>query len=148
MLIEDAIESFLQDAAAVLSEEGISLDITDNSDFDTVVFPAQTGQDFETAFFNDREWRFVRVDKTEIPKIRYIALYLGAPESCIRWYSEVDSFHYEQSKGKYRIRLKGDPLKLPTPILLGNASPLSTRSPKYTTLQKLLTVNEFRELYT
>lgn len=131
-----------------MEEAGIPLEITDSKDFDTVVFPAQPGREFEEAFFDDREWRFVRVDKAKIPKIQYIALYCGAPESNVSWYSEVASFHYEADMGKYRIRLKGEPMKLPRPIPLGNTSPMATRSPKYTTLQKLLAANEFRDLYT
>lgn len=40
MLIEDAVESFIEDAVSILADEGIDLDVEDNSDFDTVVFPA------------------------------------------------------------------------------------------------------------
>ncbi len=150
MLIEDAIESFIEDAVALLTDEGIELDVTDNSDFDTVVFPARIEEGYEEAFFNEHQWYYVRVAESRIPKIRYIALYVGAPQSAITHYAKVapNGFQYDKNEKKYRIILDGDPIKLPNPIPLGNASPLAVRSPKYTTLQKLFTAAEFRELYT
>lgn len=150
MLIEDAIESFIEDAVALLTDEGIELDVTDNSDFDTVVFPARIEEGYEEAFFNEHQWYYVRVAESRIPKIRYIALYVGAPQSAITHYAKVapNGFQYDKNEKKYRIILDGDPIKLPKPIPLGNASPLAVRSPKYTTLQKLFTAAEFRELYT
>ncbi len=149
MLIEDAVECFIDEAIEVLAEEGVELDIDDDNDFDTAVFPAQMGEEYRQAFFDDREWRYVRVAKNKIPKIKYIALYVGAPQSAITHYAKVaqDGFVYEPREGKYKIRLEGDPIELPAPILLGAASSLSVRSPKYTTLQKLFTAREFRELY-
>lgn len=146
MLIEDAVESFIQDATVILNEEGIDLNIESDEDFDTVVFPAQMGEDYEQAFFNDREWRYVRIAKARIPKIKYIALYVGTPQSAICHYAVVDHFEYEESEKKYRIVFDGEPRELEHPVPLGSASPLAVRSPKYTTLQKLLAANEFREL--
>jgi hypothetical protein len=150
MLIEDAVESFIEEAVDILAEEGIELDIDDGNDFDTVIFPAQMGEDYQQAFFDDREWRYVRVAKSKISRIKYIALYVGAPQSAICHYARVASngFTYVESEGKYKIKLEGDPIALPNPIPLGSASPLAVRSPKYTTLQKLFTASEFRELYT
>ena len=150
MLIEDAVESFIDEAIVILNEEGIELDIEANDDFDTVVFPAQMGEEQKQAFFDDREWRYVRVSKNKIPKIKYVALYVGAPQSAIHHYAKVSSngFIYVESEDKYKICFDGDPIELPNPIPLGTTSPLAVRSPKYTTLQKLFTANEFRELYT
>lgn len=149
MLIEDAVESFIEDAVSILADEGIDLDVEDNSDFDTVVFPALMDEGYEDAFFNEHQWYYVRVAKFRIPKIRYIALYVGAPQSSIEHYAKVapNGFIYDEHEKKYRIILDGDPIRLPRPIPLGNAAPMATRSPKYTTLQKLFTATEFRELY-
>lgn len=150
MLIEDAIDSFIKETTIFLTEQGIELDIEDENDYDTVVFPAQMGDDYKEAFFDDHEWRYVRVAKKRIPKIKYIALYVGAPQSAICHYAVVapDGFIYDEDEKKYRIVLAGDPVELPHPIPLGSASAQAVRSPKYTTLQKLFTANEFRELYT
>ena len=149
MLIEDAVESYIEEAVTIFSEEGIPLDVDEEPAFDTVVFPAKMDEDYMEAFFNDLEWRYVRVDKNKIPRIKYIALYVGAPQSSITHYATVapGGFEYVPELGKYRIRLQGGPVELPRPVPLGSASPMSVRSPKYTTLQKLMSANEFRELY-
>lgn len=149
MLIEDAIDAFIKETTIVLTEQGIELDIEDDNEFDAVVFPAQMGDDYREAFFDEHEWRYVRVAKERIPKIKYIALYVGAPQSAISHYAVVaqDGFIYVESEKKYKIVLDGDPVELPHPIPLGSASAQAVRSPKYTTLQKLFTANEFRELY-
>ena len=150
MLIEDAIESYIQEAITIFSEEGIDLEIETIDDCDTAIFPAQMCEEYKQAFFNDREWRFVRISKRRIPKIKYIALYVGTPQSAISHYAKVapDGFIFDEEQKKYRIRLDGDPIMLPNPIPLGSTSPMAARSPKYTTIQKLYTASEYRELYT
>lgn len=149
MLIEDAVESFLEEATATLIDEGIDLDVVCGSTFDTLVLPAQMNRAYEEAWFNDREWRFVRVSKDKIPYIRYITLYVGAPQSAIKHYAEVapNGFVYDEEQKKYRIRLKGSPIELPHPIPLGSTASALTRSLKYTTLEKLLSANEYRDLF-
>lgn len=149
MLIEDAIEGFIEEAIIVFNEKGIELDIDDRNDYDTVVLPAQMIDEYMQAFFNDHEWRYARISKDRIPKIKYIALYVGAPQSAVCHYAKVapNGFIYVESEGKYKILLEGDPVELPNPIPLGTTSPMAVRSPKYTTLQKLFTASEFRELY-
>lgn len=147
MLIEDAVESFIDEAIAVFAEEGIDLDIEDNDCFDTIVCPAQMGDEYRQAFFNEREWRFVRVAQQKLDKIKYVALYVSAPQSTISHYAKVAEFVYDEARKKYRIKLDGDPIQLPNPVPLGSTSPLAVRSPKYTTLQKLFTASEFKDLY-
>ncbi len=149
MLIEDAVDSFIKETTLFLEEQGIELDIEDDNDFDTVIFPAQMNDDYKQAFFDEHEWRYVRIAKQRIPKIKYIALYVGAPQSAICHYATIapNGFVYDNSEKKYKIILAGDPVELPHPIPLGSASAQAVRSPKYTTLSKLFTANEFRELY-
>lgn len=104
MLIEDAIDAFIKETTIVLTEQGIELDIEDDNEFDTVVFPAQMGDDYKEAFFDEHEWRYVRVAKEKIPKIKYIALYVGTPQSAISHYAVVASegFVYVESEKKYK----------------------------------------------
>ena len=159
MLIEDAVDSLLEEAAPILESKGIEFTASQADspvsagrladDFDTIVFPAQPGEQYRRAFFTDHEWRFVRVDKRKIPHIRYIALYIGAPQSSIRHYAEVapDGFHFDPETKKYRIKLNGPPKELPHPIPRGTASPQAVRSAKYTTLERLLSAQDFRSLY-
>lgn len=150
MLIEDAVESFIEEALTVFSEKDIDLTLNEADDFDTVIFPAQDTEAYRKTFFEDRQWKYVRIDRRKIPKIQYIALYVGAPQSAICHYAKVaqDGFLLDEHLKKYTILLDGDPIALSAPIPLGSATPLATRSAKYTTLQKLLASREYRDLYT
>jgi len=53
---------------------------------------------------------------------------------------------YNETEGKYEILLKGEPIELADPIPLGSMSAVATRSPRYTTLEKLLSVREYKDL--
>ncbi|MBR4038818.1 MAG: hypothetical protein IKJ11_01820 [Clostridia bacterium] len=118
MLIEDAIESYIEEAMAVLEEERIELEADDEDGFDTIVCPAKLEDKYQQAFFNEHEWRFVRVAESKIEKIKYIALYVGAPQSAISHYANVakNGFEYDSTEKKYKIKLDGDPIQLTKPF--------------------------------
>lgn len=147
MLIEEAIDSYIEEAIEELKQEGIELNVDEDDSFDTIVCPAKAGDEYRQAFFDELEWRFVRVAESKKNRIKYIAIYVSAPQSSISHYAKVDKLVYDGERKKYRIKLDGDPIPLPNPIPLGSSSPLATRSPKYTTLQKLFTASEFKDLY-
>ncbi len=149
MLIEDAIEAFIDEAILTLTENGIELDVAADDDFDTVIFPAQDCDEYRNAFFNECKWYYIRIDKRKIQKIKYIAIYVGAPTSAITHYAKVapNGFEFIESEQKYCIHLDGAPIQLPAQIPLGSASPLTARSQKYTTIQTLFTAAEYKELY-
>lgn len=49
-------------------------------------------------------------------------------------------------KEKQNIHFEGQAIELENPVPLGGISAASTRAPKYTTLQKLLTAGEYKDL--
>lgn len=149
MVIEDAIEAYIQDAMQIFEEEGIALE-EENADYefyDTVVFPARE-EGFRKAFLDENQWYYVRIQKDRIPKIRYVAVYVGTPVSKITHYAKVapNGFQYDDIEKKYRIHFEGQAIVLEHPIPLGGISAASTRAPKYTTLQKLLTAEQYKDL--
>ena len=94
-------------------------------------------------------WRKgIKLDKKKIPNIQYLALYVKKPVSAITHYGKVaeNGFQLDEEKGKYLIQLEGEPLKLAHEIKLGETVPMATRSPKYTTLEKLKTVQYYNQL--
>ena len=156
MIIEEAVESYIEEAAAILEEEGIdwkkekivAVKEEEAAAFDTVVFPAKKDAQYQRTFFEEHEWKYVRRSKDKIPFIRWIAIYVGDPQSAISQYAEVEPDGFILGpEGKYRIRLKGKPMALPHPIPLGRASGAMARSIKYTTRQKLFTAKDLLELY-
>lgn len=115
-------------------------------EFDTVVFPCdETGVE---TFIRTKSWFYVRTEKSKISKLKYIALYTGSPKQCITHYGVIDSYEPRNFNGKtkYIYYLKGEPMELDHPIVLGNINPQCTRSPKYTTLKKLKSAQTYSDL--
>ncbi len=149
MIIEDAIEAYIQDAIQIFEDEGIEVETesSDNEIFDTVVFPAHE-EGFRKAFLDENKWYYVRIRKDRISNLKYIAVYVGAPISKITHYAKVaqNGFAYDEKEKKYVVHFEGQAIELENPVPLGGISAASTRAPKYTTLQKLLTAEQFKDL--
>jgi hypothetical protein len=152
MLIEDAIRAYLDEAESILKKEGIHLNgfvDTDADKYDTVVFPGYK-EGFWHCFIGENEWHYVRVKKERIPKLKYIAIYIGAPVSQITHYAPIaegeKGFEYDVEKKKYIVHFSGPAIELENPIPLGSTLPTATRAPRYTTLERLLTATEYKDL--
>lgn len=149
MIIEDAVEAYIQDALEIFEEEGITVETksAENEVYDTVVFPAHE-EGFREAFLDENKWYYVRVQKDRIPNLKYVAVYVGAPISKITHYAKIasDGFEYDEDERKYIIHFEGQAIELENPVPLGGISAAATRAPKYTTLQKLLTAGEYKDL--
>ena len=150
----DEIESFLKDNYQISAEnyhgdyepEKYKTGIMD--DFDTVIYPGyQDG--FQEVFLKEHKWYYVRIRKENIEKVKYVAIYVGRPQSGITHYAKVKKDGYTPSKrypNKYLIELEGEPIPLNRKIELGNVSAASLRAPKYTTLEKLLQAQTVADL--
>ncbi len=115
------------------------------SNFDTVVYPSDC--DGLKTLKEENKWYYVRINQEYIPKIKYLALYLGHPTSQITHYATVNDYEplVVDGKVKYIVHIK-DIKKLTNPIVLGDTNPLGTRSPKYTTLEKLKKAKQYSDL--
>lgn len=147
-LIEIAVENLIQTFPKVLEEYNKKYreEVTETLEFDTVVYPSYSGG-LET-LIKEHKWYYVRINKENIEKIKYIALYLGYPDSCITHYAIVDKYKEEiiDGKRKYSVYIKGDIIPLDQPVVLGSTNPVGMRSPKYTTLAKLKSATEVVDL--
>jgi hypothetical protein len=147
-LIYDAIDAYISEAIDCLQQEDIPMDDSLlQVNYDAVVFPAQE-EGFRDVFLGEEQWYYVRISKHKIPHIKYVAIYVNAPISAITHYAEVaeDGFVLDVEEGKYIVKLASSPKKLTRPIPRGLISPASVRSPKYTTLNKLLHAEKFADL--
>ena len=155
MLIEDAVEAYIEDAKKIFEEKDIEL-ITEREsytnreqaqEYDTVVLPAHE-DGFREVFLNERKWYYVRIDKRRIPKLKYIAIYVSSPVSQITHYAKIaeDGFTYDENEKKFIIHFDGEAVELENPVPLGSISAAATRKPKYTTLRKLLDAKEYKDL--
>ena len=143
-LIEIAVDSLIDIYPAVVNEYKKKNEVT-NKEYDTIVCPSWPNG-LET-FIGESKWYYIRINKQNIPKIKYIALYLGYPIQQITHYAKVEKFEEViiKNKKKYIVHLS-DIIKLTNPIILGETPAVATRSIKYTTLEKLLNAKEYDDL--
>ena len=116
------------------------------SEWDTLVCAAKE-EGFQAAFMKQKAWWAVRLNQKSIPHIRYIALYQVAPVSKITYYGEVDRIEPYESTGKYKLYLKGDPIKLERPVGLGKNPHLKPQGPKYAELENILNANTLDDVF-
>ena len=152
-IIETAIDAYIEEAKEIL-EKQYKINIKDlpkkkkekkEENFDLVIFPARE-EGFQDVFLGEREWRYVRIDKNKINKIKYIAIYRSAPISGITHYAKVKSFEYNEEYKKYSIILEGKPIRLEKIIKLEGLDPNAMRSGRYVELSELKNAKNLKEL--
>ncbi|MEC0241677.1 hypothetical protein P4H66_17815 [Paenibacillus dokdonensis] len=162
-LIEMAIEEYVQAAADVLLQDHfINIDelvkykdevaeVIEESasdDKNLVIFAARN-DGFEEVFLNKNQWYSVSIAAKNIPKIRYVACYRGAPYSGITHYAEIDKIEPFEGTKRYIIHFKGQPIPLRNTVRLGNGKVTDVRGKtRYTSLDRLLNSLEISELWT
>lgn len=105
-------------------------------------------EEFNRVFIGENTWYAVRISRAKLEKIKYVALYEGAPVSGITHYGIVESIvPYPGNPRKWQIYLKDKPLKLAKEVKLGNIDANAMRPPRYTTLEKLLVAKEISDLF-
>lgn len=103
---------------------------------DTIVVPAKT-EGFNNVFLEKNRWHSISISNERIPHLKYIAAYRTRPISAITHLARIQEIvpsPYES--GKKMVIFKGDAIKLPKPIRLGNNSSI-LQSPKYTNIKKI-----------
>jgi len=128
----------LRDYCNIKGEEGIPAKIKHlvSKDIDTIVCPARK-KGFEAAFVKGSWWGEIRILKSKINTIKYLAIYQEAPLSAITHIAKVKKIYPYKNTGKYRVKLyekkKIKPIKVKQkPRKLGGL-----RGPVYTNLNKL-----------
>lgn len=152
-VVEEAIKGYVCEAAEVLMDmHGIDIrelpeeEDVNNMDFNLAIFPARN-EGFEETFVGEDCWYSVRIKEDKIPKVKYIAIYRAAPVSGITHYAKVKEIKQYQDTNKKIIIFEGSALPLSRTIKLGNTDANAMRSPRYTTLDKLLESNFVKDLF-
>lgn len=160
-LVEDAISAYMDEIEKYLiekyhtsiedyhfmQERKKTLPIKKNGDFNLVIYPGHE-DGFQESFLGEQRWYPVRIHIDNIDKVKYIAIYISKPISAITHYAKVLRYQpSEEYPGKYTVLLdKNEIIELERSVPLGNCSPVATRSPKYTTLDKLKKAKSFGDL--
>ena len=115
-------------------------------EYNTIVCPS-TGGGLEKAFKKKKAWWAVRIGQSNIEKLKYIALYEGAPISGIRYYAQITKIEpFENKPGKYIIHHDGNIIKLKNHILLGKTHQLALFGPRYYKLGDIISSKNMAEL--
>ncbi len=77
-----------------------------NDPIDTIIVPARE-DGFQETFLGKNCWYQIRLSKSKIPVLKYIAVYRKAPISAITHIAEIDRIEEYQNSGKYIVYFKG-----------------------------------------
>ena len=119
--------------------------ITKESDFDTIIVPAQE-EGFNKVFLGEDCWYSIRISAGKLDKIRYIAAYQTSPVTAITHYAPVDRIELYGDSGKYRLIFSEKAQEI-GPIPFANAPHGSMQSTRYTTLEKLKNAKKLTDLF-
>ncbi len=120
--------------------------LPDQRQYDTIVCPGNN-DGYTEAFVNEHAWWEPRIGKTNLPKLKYIAIYETAPTSAIRSYAAISDIEPMPDRpGRYKIYHDGNIIKLKTPIVLGQHKSLSLQAPRYFLLSDILSSSDLAEL--
>ena len=119
--------------------------ITKESDFDTIIVPAQE-EGFNKVFLGEDCWHSIRISAGKLDKIRYIAAYQTSPVTAITHYAPVDRIELYGDSGKYRLIFSEKAREI-GPIPFANAPQGSMQSTRYTTLEKLKNAKKLTDLF-
>ena len=152
-IIETALEAYIEEAKNILEKQykvnienlQVKKEEKKEEDFDLAIFPARE-EGFQDVFLGEREWRYVRINKNKIDKIKYIAIYRTAPLSEVTHYAKVKSINYNEEYQKYSITLDGKPIRLEKPLKLDTLDPNAMRSGRFVKLSELKKAKNLKEL--
>lgn len=118
----------------------------DVREYDTFIGPA-TGDGREEVFEKKSAWWAVRISGQNIPKLKYVGLYEGAPISAIRFYARITKIEpFPDIPGKYIIHHDGNIIELENHIVLGDHPELSLYGPRYYRLEDIKHSKSLAEL--
>ena len=102
-------------------------------EYDTIVCPAhQDG--FEKEFLSRNRWYAIRISKSVIPRLKYIALYITSPTSQITHYGRIRTIKLWRDSGKHIILLRGNAKRI-GPI--GSSPRINMQAPRLALLARL-----------
>lgn len=137
----DEFDSDASDAFAFENVEDKRQERKNTTDFDTVMVRAAE-KDFRIMFMGEEKrsyWEKCNVSDKNIPKVKYIAFYRGAPISGITHYAKIKEIRFDPEKNCKVCYFDGAPIALPHKVTFtGVPTAYFHGGTKYTRLESLL----------
>jgi hypothetical protein len=111
---------------------------------DTIIVPAQP-DGFQHAFIEENAWWAIRISKSAISKLRWIAAYRVSPISAVTHIAEIDRIEPYADSGKYKVFFKGPATALAKPIPFGDAMSGAMQGPRYTSHARMMTAKTVKD---
>lgn len=142
------IEDWFEIAQEASVEQDQPKEITEKTpEWDTLVCSAKE-DGFKMAFLEQKAWWAVRISAKYLPFIKYLAMYQVAPISAITYYGEVERIEpYNEDPSKYKLYLKGDPIKLKKIVGLGENPHLKPQGPRYAKMDEILKAQTLDDIF-
>jgi len=117
----------------------------DTVDFDTIVCPAfEDG--FKHAYLENDAWWAIRISQKAREQLNFLAIYEKTPIGAVRHYAEIDHIEPYKDSGKFIVYLKNKKT-IPSIELDKGKKGVAPQSPRFTTLQKLLSAKKISDLW-
>lgn len=115
---------------------------------DTIVVPARR-KGFEEVFLGENCWHHVRISKSMIDRIKYVAAYQTAPTSAITHYAEVSKIERYKDTDKFIIYFKAQAQKIGPLNLVPKPKGKMTapQASRYTTFEKLKSAKSLDDVF-
>jgi len=112
---------------------------------DTVVVPAQK-DGFDRVFIGENAWHAVRLSRSMLDQIKYVAAYQTQPVSAITHLAPVRQIEPYGDNGKYRL-VFSEPAKPIRAVPFGSATTGTMQGIRYTTRARLDTAKDVADLF-
>lgn len=144
-IIETGLSAYVNDFKDYIQEEyrlKLQLELYEEApdEVNTLIVPAHA-EGIETLL--NKEWYWLRIGKDKLDKIKYLAVYFGAPISAITHISKVEKL--EKYPSGYKAILS-EVTELSNPVTLGNLNAQYVRPNRYVSKERILNAKGFADL--
>jgi hypothetical protein len=134
---------FLLDVSLNIKQAG---NVTDISEYDTIVVPARE-DGFQETFLGENRWYAIRIHGSMIPQIKYIAAYRVAPISAITHVAPVSNIYSWKDTGKYCLDFTEPAREINHIKLDSPGKGIAPQAPRYTSMDKLQKAKVLSDIY-
>lgn len=130
-----------------VSSPNTELEILPFNKLDTIVVPARK-EGFQNTFIDENRWYAIKIARSRIPIIKYIAAYQVAPISAITHLAEVENIEQWADSDKFVVNFKNAAFKIDSIILKSpNGRVMAPQNSRYTNYERLIKAKSLDDMW-